>query len=893
MCPSAQPGFVIGRLEVSDQDTESYFNYSISDSTFGIRGIYDQTKAKSHYNYRGSAEIYLNNYLDFKKKSVYDLLAFVSDSYFLVNVSITINILNINDRPPEFINQPYNVYIDEENVPNTPIATLAARDDDNLNNEFLFEIYSTPYLDKSWFSLDRKTGVLTLLKGLNRDLPNGRKTYYLPISVSDQGSPSLKSYSFVIINLNDINDNAPYLTYGANRPLIIDEENNSGAVEIYVLDVDEPKYGPPFTFTLENYTDLFALQQINCPSCEPDRAKYQLINKKILNRDAQKFYSIAYTVTDNGGLTRTGFIQLIVGDLDNNPQTDGAKQVKIVSFEKNIQPDLFLGTLYVQDKDDWDLASKRSSNCVQSTRNAFVVRQALQIYGPQSFDDFPKDTMNLQCTVTDQKSSTALAKVDFSIDNVEYADMIDLTAVRLLGTSVENLAKKTTLQEQSALERFLIKLVGVLELNQQTDVLKVVTMKNFAFKDPMAIQNQIPNFDLNSYGADLYFYVKKSNRLMSSRKIYDIIYFNRNSFSPGADFNGIQLLFDLCSSKRPDFCPINSFCKQNFITSQQGLTVDANATSFVGLNNQLSTDCYCNLEVTQPTCFNGGSIVYSNGGSDYYCNCLDGYEGPRCEFLSITFTFNAASRAHSYALFKAIEPCDPLRIEFEFTTERPKGLLLFNGPINRDSLHFIAVEIFNYTLLVHIGLTNISFPNVNVSDKQWHKIDISWSLNTVQVNLDKCYSKTVLIPNYEEMLKDKLSTDEAKLSLGGIPPDISINHYYYNQLNVFEFEGCIRNLRVNGDLRNLKLVPNGSNLAQNQQQCDCLYLNKCDSINAPVIKSYEFPWWIILIILGALSVLGKFDFNKFYLNFIFTLLLRPVDQLIGELIQKKFKKIFY
>jgi hypothetical protein len=67
------PGFVIGRLEVTDEDAESFFNFSISDSTFGIRGIYDHAKFKSNFNYKGSAEIYVNNFLDYYRQNIYNL----------------------------------------------------------------------------------------------------------------------------------------------------------------------------------------------------------------------------------------------------------------------------------------------------------------------------------------------------------------------------------------------------------------------------------------------------------------------------------------------------------------------------------------------------------------------------------------------------------------------------------------------------------------------------------------------------------------------------------------------------------------------------------------------------------------------------------------------------
>lgn len=198
-------------------------------------------------------------------------------------------------------------------------------------------------------------------------------TYELPVSVSDQGNPPLKTFATVTIKLNDINDNAPILAYGLNQPLIIPERTSTDSVEIYVIDLDEPKYGPPFTFTLDNYTDIFSLQQINCPQCAKDRARYQLVNKQMLNRTQQRYYIVPYTVSDNGGLARTGSFQLIVGDQNNSPQSDGNKQVRILSLNSQLQVNQFLGTLYVMDDDDWSQSYKRASNCVQTTGNTFLV----------------------------------------------------------------------------------------------------------------------------------------------------------------------------------------------------------------------------------------------------------------------------------------------------------------------------------------------------------------------------------------------------------------------------------------------------------------------------------------------------------------------------------------
>lgn len=179
---TSRPGTVIGRLEVIDLDTLSDFYYSISDSTFGIRSIFDQNKIKTYSNYRGSAEIYLNNYLDYDKKREYTLTVFVSDSQFFSSATVTINVINEYDKPPRFDKPVYDVYIKEEQTPEGVIVTLNAIGDPMLSNNFVFEAYSSPNLNVDWFDLNRLTGELRLIRGLDRDLPNGMPVYDLSVS---------------------------------------------------------------------------------------------------------------------------------------------------------------------------------------------------------------------------------------------------------------------------------------------------------------------------------------------------------------------------------------------------------------------------------------------------------------------------------------------------------------------------------------------------------------------------------------------------------------------------------------------------------------------------------------------------------------------------------------
>ena len=580
-----------------------------------------------------------------------------------------------------------------------------------------------------------------------------------------------------------------------------------------------------------------------------------MFNKKPLNRDIQKSYIIPYSVADGGGVAKTGRLEVIVGDIDNNPQSDGSKKVELIMFENDLQPNSFLGTLYVKDKDDWDLSLKTASNCIQNT-NLFQIGPALQIYGPIVNSNFPQSVMNIQCTVIDPQFPNAIAKVDFQVNNVYYKDLIDLAGIRLYGITAENfILKKDYTVDQSVLDKFQLTLITVLGLSS-TDVLSIVTIKNYVADQSKLLNDQIPNYEAQLFGTDIYFYARKNDVLISSRQIYSLLFNSLQQFQ-SKSYDRILLLFDTCANLQND-CPINTYCNQMFIISKETITVDGNATAIVGMNNFLSAECYCEPPNKQRTCYNGGTLINSVGGSDFYCQCSAGYEGPRCEMLSLTFSFSQSSSSHSYALFNSFALCDPIRIEFEFSTDRTKGLLLFNGPSNRDSIYFIAVEIVNKTLLVHIGNSSVIFANVNLSDKAWHKVEIEMSLNAVQVNLNECNSQNLILQNYQQMLADRQASDTITLSLGGIPPAISTNHYYYNVLNVFEYEGCIRNLRVNGDLRDLKLTPNQFNLVDNTADCDCKYQINCNPNPSPYHPPITpFPWWIILIIIAVLFMLSK------------------------------------
>lgn len=72
-----------------------------------------------------------------------------------------------------------------------------------LNSEILYSLINTA---DGFFSIDERTGVISLERPLDREV---QSVYELKARATDQGSPRLSSTCEVVISVLDINDNPP------------------------------------------------------------------------------------------------------------------------------------------------------------------------------------------------------------------------------------------------------------------------------------------------------------------------------------------------------------------------------------------------------------------------------------------------------------------------------------------------------------------------------------------------------------------------------------------------------------------------------------------------------------------------------------------------------------
>lgn len=122
-------------------------------------------------------------------------------------VTIEIQVTDENDNPPLFTAAVYTVEIEELTDSGTPVAQVSATDADSGSNAVIsYEIV----VDSELFSIDSETGIVTVVRSELLAIDVVGLQYALEVTASNPEPPFLSSSATVLVQLLDINDNAPF-----------------------------------------------------------------------------------------------------------------------------------------------------------------------------------------------------------------------------------------------------------------------------------------------------------------------------------------------------------------------------------------------------------------------------------------------------------------------------------------------------------------------------------------------------------------------------------------------------------------------------------------------------------------------------------------------------------
>ncbi|XP_067455371.1 protocadherin gamma-A11-like isoform X40 [Thunnus thynnus] len=223
-------------------------------------------------------------------------------------VVIHVTVLDANDNVPVFSQTVYKASLPENSPLDTIVLTVSATDaDEGMFGEVTYG-FDHVSDENQIFSLNPKTGEVKVAGSIDYEKES---SYEMQISAKD--SLGLASYATLIIEVTDINDNAPVIYLKSlTNPI---PENVSPGTEVGIINVQDRDS--------ENNRQVRCSIQQNVPFKLVPSIKnyYSLVTTGQLDRELVSDYNITITATDEGSppLSSSKTVQLSVADINDNP----------------------------------------------------------------------------------------------------------------------------------------------------------------------------------------------------------------------------------------------------------------------------------------------------------------------------------------------------------------------------------------------------------------------------------------------------------------------------------------------------------------------------------------------------------------------------------------------
>ncbi|CAD7678928.1 unnamed protein product [Nyctereutes procyonoides] len=301
---------LVVRVSATDLDAGIYgeLSYSFSHVSTDIRKTFEIHPI--------SGEIHLKALLDFELIQSYTINIQATDGGSLSGkAAILVQVVDVNDNPPEILMTSLTSPIPENSSPEMVVAVFSLRDQDAGNNgRMVCSIQDDlPFLLRPTF---KNFYTLVTESPLDRE---SQAEYNITITVSDLGTPRLKTQHNITVTVSDVNDNAP--AFSQTTYTLRVRENNSPALHIGTVSATDRDAGAnaQVTYSLlpprDPHLPLASLVSINADNG-------QLFALRSLDYEALQAFEVRVGAADRGSpaLSSQALVRvLVLDDNDNAP----------------------------------------------------------------------------------------------------------------------------------------------------------------------------------------------------------------------------------------------------------------------------------------------------------------------------------------------------------------------------------------------------------------------------------------------------------------------------------------------------------------------------------------------------------------------------------------------
>ncbi|XP_075959834.1 protocadherin alpha-2-like [Anarhichas minor] len=262
-----------------------------------------------------SAELVLQKALDREKQAIIELTLTAIDGGKppkTGTLQIQVNVLDVNDNSPMFSKSLYKVQVAENANTGTTLLALSATDlDDGVNGQIVYSFTETGRLNPdAIFTLNDSTGEITVKGNIDYE---ENQAYEIRVQARDKGTPPRSAHSKILVEVIDVNDNAPEISVSSlMSPVKEDAEIGTAVAMVTITDNDGGKNG---------------LTNCKITGFVPFKLKsnyknyYSLLVDGPLDRESVSQFNVSITASDEGtpSLSSTSVITVQVSDVNDNP----------------------------------------------------------------------------------------------------------------------------------------------------------------------------------------------------------------------------------------------------------------------------------------------------------------------------------------------------------------------------------------------------------------------------------------------------------------------------------------------------------------------------------------------------------------------------------------------